>query len=108
MVQHDVSSPRPYSRLHTLSGTKGFAQKYPEPGRITLGHSESLTPEEMKKFEELYTPEVVKHVADAAKVIGENRRMDLIMDWSLIDCLRNGCRLIWLCMTRLPGVPLLH
>lgn len=90
MVQHDVSSPRPYSRLHTLSGTKGFAQKYPEPGRITLGHSESSTPEEMKKFEELYTPEVVKHVADAAKVIGGHGGMDFIMDWRLIDCLRNG------------------
>ncbi|HEY0667082.1 MAG TPA: Gfo/Idh/MocA family oxidoreductase, partial [Sphingobacteriaceae bacterium] len=32
MIQHDVSSPRPYSRLHTLSGTKGVAQKYPLPG----------------------------------------------------------------------------
>lgn len=93
MVQHDVSSPRPYSRIHTLSGTKGFAQKYPEPGRITLGHSEGSTPEEMKKFEELYTPEVVKHVADAAKVIGGHGGMDFIMDWRLIDCLRNGLAL---------------
>lgn len=93
MVQHDVSSPRPYSRLHTLSGTKGFAQKYPEPGRITLGHSEGSTPEEMKKYEELYTPEVVKHVADAAKVIGGHGGMDFIMDWRLIDCLRNGLAL---------------
>lgn len=29
LIQHDVTSPRPYNRLHTISGTKGFAQKYP-------------------------------------------------------------------------------
>src|SRR5690606_22141507 len=38
MLQHDVTSPRPYSRLHVLSGTKGFAQKYPQEG-IAFGHS---------------------------------------------------------------------
>ena len=43
MLQHDVSSPRPYSRLHLISGTKGAAQKYPLPedgtqGRISQGH----------------------------------------------------------------------
>ena len=29
MLQHDVTSPRPYSRLFTVSGTEGFIQKYP-------------------------------------------------------------------------------
>ena len=29
MLQHDVSSPRPYSRSHLISGTKGVAQKIP-------------------------------------------------------------------------------
>ncbi|HAN79509.1 MAG TPA: acetylgalactosaminidase, partial [Bacteroidales bacterium] len=40
-IQHDVTSPRPYSRIHMLSGTKGFAQKWPKKG-IALepnGHS---------------------------------------------------------------------
>ena len=32
MLQHDGTSPRPYSRLHAFSGIKGFAQKYPKPG----------------------------------------------------------------------------
>src|SRR3989339_2053615 len=32
MIQHDVTSPRPYSRIHMVSGTKGFAQKYPKLG----------------------------------------------------------------------------
>lgn len=93
MVQHDVSSPRPYSRIHTLSGTKGFAQKFPEPGQITLGHDETCDAQKMKQFEELYTPEIIKHVADVAKVIGGHGGMDFIMDWRLIDCLRNGLAL---------------
>ncbi|ULT25575.1 hypothetical protein KUH03_00745 [Sphingobacterium sp. E70] len=40
MLQHDVSSPRPYSRIHLVSGTKAFAQKYPLPGKIAIGHDD--------------------------------------------------------------------
>lgn len=31
MLQYDISTPRPYSRLQTVCGTLGFAQKYPVP-----------------------------------------------------------------------------
>ena len=31
-IQHDVTSPRPYSRMYQLSGTKGYANKYPIEG----------------------------------------------------------------------------
>lgn len=89
MLQHDVSSPRPYSRIHLVSGTKGFAQKYPEPGKIALGH-DFVDEEKMKELEEQYTPEIIKHISDAAKVIGGHGGMDFIMDWRMIDCLRNG------------------
>jgi hypothetical protein len=34
-----VSSLRPYSRIHLVSGTKGVAQKWPGPERIGLCHS---------------------------------------------------------------------
>ena len=30
-IQHDVVSPRPYSRMYQLTGTKGFANKYKTP-----------------------------------------------------------------------------
>lgn len=39
LVQHDVSTIRPYSRIHLVSGTKGIAQKWPGPQRIAFGHS---------------------------------------------------------------------
>jgi predicted dehydrogenase len=89
MVQHDVTSPRPYSRIHLVSGTKGFASKWPEPARISTGH-DWISDEEMKKLEVQYTPEIVKLIGEMAKEIGGHGGMDFMMDWRLIDCLRNG------------------
>ncbi len=88
MVQHDVTSPRPYSRIHLLSGTKGFAQKYPQEG-IAFGHS-FVKPEELKKLDDQYTPELVKFIGEQAKEVGGHGGMDFMMDWRMIDCLRNG------------------
>jgi hypothetical protein len=89
MLQHDVTSTRPYSRIHLLSGTKGIAQKWPSPARIALGESWA-NDEQMKELEEKYTPPLIKHVGEIAKKIGGHGGMDFIMDWRLIDCLRNG------------------
>lgn len=89
MVQHDVSTIRPYSRIHLVSGTKGAAQKWPGPQRIAFGHS-WIKPEELKQLEEKYAPPIVKHIGAIAKEVGGHGGMDFIMDWRLIDCLRNG------------------
>lgn len=89
MVQHDVSTIRPYSRIHLVSGTKGAAQKWPGPQRIAFGHSWIKT-EELKQLEEKYAPPIVKHIGNIAKEVGGHGGMDFIMDWRLIDCLRNG------------------
>lgn len=89
MIQHDVTSPRPYSRIHLVSGTKAFARKYPSPARVAKGH-QWLSKEEFEKLETTYTPEIVKKVGEMAKKIGGHGGMDFMMDWRLIDCLRNG------------------
>jgi predicted dehydrogenase len=89
MVQFDVSSPRPYSRIQTISGTKGSALKYPEPARYSQGH-EWLTPEAYKEIELKYTPPIVKKIGEMAKKVGGHGGMDFLMDWRTIDCLRNG------------------
>lgn len=89
MIQHDVTSPRPYSRIHLLSGTKGTALKYPEP-RISRGHEGWISEEEYKALEEKYTAPIVTRVGEMAKQIGGHGGMDFLMDWRLIDCLRNG------------------
>ena len=89
MVQHDVTSPRPYSRIHLLSGTKGMASKWPGPARISFGES-WVKEAEFKSLEEKYTLPIVKHIGAIAKDIGGHGGMDFIMDWRLIDNLRNG------------------
>jgi hypothetical protein len=90
MVQHDVTSPRPYSRIHLVSGTKGIACKYPEPARIATSHEGWVKPEEFKALEEKYTPALTRKLGEMAKQIGGHGGMDFLMDWRLIDCLRNG------------------
>jgi predicted dehydrogenase len=89
VVQFDVSSPRPYSRIQLVSGTKGSGLKYPEPARYATGH-EWLKPEEYKALEEKYQPPILKKIGALAKGIGDHGGMDFIMDWRTIDCLRNG------------------
>lgn len=89
MIQHDVSTPRPYSRIHLLSGTKGAAQKYPGPERIAFGHS-WIKKEELDDLYKKYSPPIVNHIGTIAKDVGGHGGMDFIMDWRLIDCLRNG------------------
>tara|TARA_B110000285_G_C15140143_1_gene630164 strand:+ start:978 stop:2408 length:1431 start_codon:yes stop_codon:yes gene_type:complete len=91
MLQHDVTSPRPYSRLFTISGTKGFVQKYPiksmafDPKAHRSINSEDINDTLLK-----YEPTVIKQIKDTAKKIGGHGGMDYIMDYRLIYCLRNG------------------
>ncbi len=92
MVQHDVTSPRPYSRIHLVSGTKGIAQKWPDPEKIAFGHK-WIKDEELKDLYDKYSPPIVKHIGKIAKDVGGHGGMDFIMDWRLIDCLRNGLAL---------------
>lgn len=90
LIQHDVTTPRPYSRLHTISGTKAIAQKYPLPPRIAIGDGKWLSEADMKELEEKYNPPLITKMQDIAKEIGGHGGMDFLMDWRMIDCLRNG------------------
>jgi hypothetical protein len=88
MVQHDVSSEHPYSRIHLVKGTKGMAVKYPRE-LIALGE-DWLNDENMANMWAEHTPEIVKRIGEMAKEVGGHGGMDFIMDWRLMDCLRNG------------------
>lgn len=90
MLQHDISSPRVYSRIHLVSGTKAAAQKYPLPGKISIGHESWVDEEHMKQLEAVYTLPLVKQTGEMAKQIGGHGGMDFLMDWRWVDCLRNG------------------
>jgi predicted dehydrogenase len=93
MIQHDVTSPRPYNRLHTVSGTRGFAQKYPSP--IIALEPEAHTPLSRSRMDSLLAVYEHPFYKEAGKVAAElgaiaHGGMDYIMDYRLVYCLRHG------------------
>ena len=116
MIQHDVSSPRPYNRINRVTGTLGafegiaFLNREASVedkmnalqmegcmGRFGWGekigdpvHSyfDEKTMQEMReKYRHpLWRPEI----SDVAKAIGGHGGMDFIMDLRWIYCLQNG------------------
>jgi predicted dehydrogenase len=110
LVVHDTTSPRPYDRIHKISGTKGFAVKYPEE-RIALDpHAHKfLNPEDFKAIMAQYEHPLTTYFSKQGKEVAGHEGMDFIMDWRLIYCLRNGLPLdqdvydaaAWTCITEL-------
>lgn len=88
-IYHDVSTERPYSRIHLLTGTQAHCRKYPAPARISKGE-DWIDEKGMQALNDQYTPEIIRKVGEMAKKIGGHGGMDFIMQWRLIDCLRNG------------------
>jgi predicted dehydrogenase len=91
MIQHDTTSPRPYSRIHLISGTGGIAQKWPVQ-QIALEPNAHKWLEETEKENMLkkYEHPLANRVGELAREVGGHGGMDFIMDWRLIFCLRNG------------------
>jgi len=110
MIQHDVTNPRPYNRIHMISGTKGFAQKYPVQGIALDPSAHIFLPQtQMDSLLMAYEPLIIKEIGEKAKKVGGHGGMDFIMDSRLIYCLRNGLPLDqdvydaaeWSCLTEL-------
>jgi hypothetical protein len=89
LVTHDTNLPRPYSRRVLLQGTRGLAQKYPEP-RV---HIEGVSPEhrwqDLAEFRERYEHPVWRALEQRSKGAGHGG-MDFIEDYRLAQCLRKG------------------
>ena len=89
LLQYDVTTPRPYSRLQTTCGTRGYTSKYPLP-TVQIDGEDPITGEALDKFLAAYThPWVKRYEADAAR-LGVDNLMNYIMDRRLVDCLREG------------------
>jgi hypothetical protein len=105
LVEHNVTSPRPYNRMYQLTGTKGFANKYPVEGfaldkgeidpAIAANHenltAHSFVPQDVKNaLMEKYKHPIVKDIEELAKKVGGHGGMDFVMDYRLIYCLQKG------------------
>ena len=104
-IQHNVMTPRPYSRMYQLTGTKGFANKYPvegyvlEPEQVDSDvapnhedlNAHGFVPEKVKEaLMNKYKHPIHKELEETAKKVGGHGGMDFIMDYRLVYCLRNG------------------
>jgi predicted dehydrogenase len=84
-LQHDVMNPQPYNRLYQLTGTRGFANKYPVEGyavdasqlkatgnqpKVDDLSTHSFMPDEQRKaLEEKYESPILKKFGKLAKEV---------------------------------------
>ena len=95
MVQHDVSSPRPYNRLALISGTKGVMGDYPFrctfEERCMDGKTHAWFDEKKAaEVREKYMHPMWRDVSETAQKVGGHGGMDFIMDLRWAWCLQNG------------------
>ncbi|MDD4019845.1 MAG: Gfo/Idh/MocA family oxidoreductase [Kiritimatiellae bacterium] len=103
-IQHDVSSPRPYTRIDLVSGTKGIFWGMPwrvyEEGKCVYKIGVEETPgggvhqffDEAKaeEFRLKYRHPLWKTIGKIAAKVGGHGGMDFIMDLRWAYCLQNG------------------
>ena len=90
VLGHDCDTPRPYSRINLVQGTKGIFRGYPDE----LIYIEPRRPEAHKwepfvKYKEEYRHPLWKKLSERGKSAAHGS-MDYIEDYRLIECLRTG------------------
>ena len=104
LLEHNVMTPRPYNRMYQLTGTEGFANKYPieqyclNPGENApknvdpenLSAHKAVSDDVKRQLNELYKHRIHREIEAKAKEVGGHGGMDFVMDYRLVYCLRNG------------------
>lgn len=128
LIEHNVMNPRPYNRMYQLTGTDGFANKYPteqyclRPGERVggkvnhenLNAHKAVSDEVRKQLMAEYKHPIHRELEEKAKSVGGHGGMDFIMDYRLVYCLRNGLPLDmdvydlaeWCCLPELTRISL--
>ncbi len=129
LIQHNVMTPRPYTRMYQLVGTDGYASKYPiqqyclRPEQIdaadvpdyeNLNAHNAMSEEAKQALMLKYKHPIHKDLEETAKRVGGHGGMDYIMDYRLVYCLQNGLPLDmdvydlaeWCCMAELTRISL--
>ena len=103
-IQHNVMTPQPYNRLFKLTGTKGYATKYPTPEYALSGEALKgtdapqmdnlnahgfINAEQKKALEKKYYHPILTKYGEKGRQMGHGG-MDYIMDARLVYCLQNG------------------
>ncbi len=88
MVQHDTTSPRPYSRINLLSGTKGTFRGFPD-GIYVEGRTQEHHFETLDGYKAEFDHALWREVGDKAEGAGHGG-MDFLEDYRLVRCLLAG------------------
>ena len=131
LLEHNVYTPRPYSRMYQLTGTKGFANKYPVqgyafnpdqladsgvPDHENLNAHRFVSKEVREALMARYKDPIVLDIEAKAREVGGHGGMDFIMDYRLVYCLQHGLPLDqdvydaaeWSCIGALTAMSLEH
>ncbi len=92
MVQHDTTTPRPYSRHNLIQGTNGVFAGFPNRIALEEGGGESYHEwdHDMSAWQARYDHPLWVQMGRRAEEQGGHGGMDHLMCWRLVDCLRNG------------------
>lgn len=131
LIEHDVLTPRPYSRMYQVVGTDGYASKYPvEQILLRSGQAQEANVADYQNLNahaplpdslrddllRRYTPDYIRDIEQQARTVGGHGGMDFIMDYRLVYCLRNGLPLDmdvydmaeWCCVGELSRLSIEH
>jgi predicted dehydrogenase len=87
MLQHDVVSPRPYSRINHVQGTKGAFRDY--PAGIFLDGQKGEDWGSLKPYRPRFEHPLWTRLRKLASNSGHGG-MDYVMSWRLMQCVREG------------------
>jgi hypothetical protein len=103
-IQHNVMTPQLYNRLFKLTGTKGYATKYPTPEYALSGDALKgtdapqmdnlnahgfMNAAQKQALEKKYYHPILTKYGEKGREMGHGG-MDYIMDARLVYCLQNG------------------
>jgi hypothetical protein len=93
LIQWDTTTPRPYTRLNLIQGTKGVWAGF--PNRVVV---EGISPnthtweqgDALNRWFDRFEHPLWKRIGEEAKRVGGHGGMDFVMLWRIVYCLRNG------------------
>ena len=97
MLQMDFTTPRPYSRINLVQGSRGCFWGYGWPARLAVAKKpgaeigkEWMPQKEYDEYAAKYRHPLWKSVGEIAKKVGGHGGMDFIMDLRWAYCMQNG------------------
>lgn len=90
LIQHDVVTPRPYSRINALAGTKAYHEGYPSRLAIAGKDHDWLNESTYKEYQDKYRHPIWEKLKDGIANHGGHGGMDFVQIYRLIDCLNQG------------------